>query len=59
MQRKFFAVYTVGIEILQHAVGKMKTGSRCRYRTFNLGVNSLVSCLITLLRIPIQVGRYR
>ena len=59
MQRKFFAVYTVGIEVLQHAVSKMKTGSRRRYRAFNLGVNCLVSCFITLLRIPIQVGRYR
>jgi len=57
VQGQFFQCYPFFTQGVQNSRSEVQTGCRCGYRTFYLGINGLVSLLITLLRLPVQIRR--
>ena len=56
VQCQFLKVYAFFLQCFQYSRGEMQSGSRCGYRTFYFGVNSLICFLVAFLRIPVQIG---
>ena len=59
VQRQFFALNAVGIDIPQHALREVQSCRRSCHTAFDLRVHRLVGRLVALLCIAIQVRRNR
>ena len=54
---QFFQFYSFIAQCVQYAWGEMQSRCRGSHRTFDFGIDSLVSLLVTFLGFPVQVGR--
>ena len=57
MECQLFQFYSFIAQCVQYAWGEMQSRCRGSHRTFDFGIDSLVSLLVTFLGFPVQVGR--
>ena len=57
MQGEFLAVYALGIQLLQHLIGKVQSSRGSCHRAFDFGVDRLVGSLVALYGLAVQVRR--
>ena len=56
MQGEFYRRDSPGGNILKDALREMQSRRRCRHGTVDPGIHGLVTCPVSFLRLPVQVG---